>query len=235
MRSLPETYVVLFDIDGTLISSEISELDERRRYVDAIHDVTGKVPLINPSRFAGMVDPQICRTILAETGIDEKSIESCMPKVLSRMSQVYQKIPKKVALNYGVRELLEILTRSKFHVLGVLTGNLSSIGKEKLAAAGIEQYFQEGFYADHFVDRFALVNNAVNTCVSKYRVSERKSVLVIGDTPLDVKAANAAHATSIGVASGVYSIEQLSVGGAAHVFPDLMPTKSLLNALESNT
>jgi len=235
MRSLPETHVVLFDIDGTLVSSQVSELDEKRRYVDAIREVTGKVPQVNPSLFAGMVDPQICRTILAETGIDERSIESCLPKVLSRMSQAYQKMPKKVALNHGVRELLEILIRSKSHVLGVLTGNLSSIGKEKLAAAGIEGYFQESFYGDHFIDRFALVDYAVNTCVSKYRLPERKNVLIIGDTPLDVKAANAAQATSIGVASGVYSMKQLSVGGAVHVFRNLVPTKSLLNALDFNT
>jgi len=235
MRSLPDTHVVLFDIDGTLVSSQISELDERRRYVDAIRDVTRKVPLVSPSRFAGMVDPQICRIILAETGLDEKSIESCLPKVLSRMSQVYRKMPKKIALNHGVRELLEILIRSKSHVLGVLTGNLSSIGKEKLAAAGIERYFQEGFYADHFVDRFVLVDYAANTCVSKYRLSEIKNVLIIGDTPLDVKAANAAHATSIGVASGVYSMDQLSGVGAAHVFRDLMPTQSLLNTLDFST
>jgi phosphoglycolate phosphatase len=234
MRSLSETRVLLFDIDGTLVSSQMSELDERRRYVDAIRDITGKVPLVNPSRFAGMVDPQICRTILAETGIDEKSIESYLPKVLSRMSQAYQKTSKKVAVNRGVRELLKILIRSQSHKLGVLTGNLASIGKEKLVAAGLEQYFQESFYADHFVDRFALVDYAIKTCVSKYRL-ERKNVLIIGDTPLDVKAANAAHATSIGVASGVYSMEQLSVGGAVHVFRDLVPTKSLLNALDFNT
>jgi phosphoglycolate phosphatase len=229
MRRLPKTHVVLFDIDGTLVSSQQSELDERRRYIDAIRDVTGKVPSVNPSRFAGMVDPQICRTILTETGIDERSIETCLPKVLSRMSQAYQKMPKKIALNLGVHELLGILSSQwQSHILGVLTGNLSPIGKEKLAAAGIERYFQEGFYADHFDDRLALVDYAVNTCVSKYQLPERKNVLIIGDTPLDVKAANAAHATSIGIASGVYSIENLAKEGAHAVFHDLTPSKRMM-------
>jgi phosphoglycolate phosphatase len=228
MRRLPKTHVVLFDIDGTLVSSQQSELDERRRYIDAIRDVTGKVPSVNPSRFAGMVDPQICRTILTETGIDERSIESCLPKVLSRMSQVYQKMPKKVALNLGVHELLGVLIRWQSHILGVVTGNLSSIGKEKLAAAGIERYFQEGFYADHFDDRLALVDYAVNTCVSKYQLPVRKNVLIIGDTPLDVRAANAAHATSIGIASGGYSIEELAEEGAHAVFHDLTPSKKII-------
>jgi phosphoglycolate phosphatase len=228
MRRLPKTHVVLFDIDGTLVSSQQSELDERRRYIDAIRDVTGKVPSVNPSRFAGMVDPQICRTILTETGIDERSIESCLPKVLSRMSQVYQKMPKKVALNLGVHELLGVLIRWQSHILGVVTGNLSSIGKEKLAAAGIERYFQEGFYADHFDDRLALVDYAVNTCVSKYQLPVTKNVLIIGDTPLDVRAANAAHATSIGIASGGYSIEELAEEGAHAVFHDLTPSKKII-------
>jgi phosphoglycolate phosphatase-like HAD superfamily hydrolase len=231
MRTLTETHVVLFDIDGTLVSSEKSKLDERRRYVDAIREVTGKEPLVNPSRFAGMVDPQICRIILAETGINEPELESYLPKVLSRMAVAYRKMPKQVTLNHGVKDLLDLLSHSTRHVLGVLTGNISTIAKEKLAAAGIGQYFKEGFYADNYDDRNRLVEDAVRACVSKYSLANAKNVIIVGDTPLDVKAAKAAYATPIGIASGVYSMETLSLSGATMTFQDLTPTNDLLSSL----
>ena len=228
---MPETHVVLFDIDGTLISSQISELGERQRYVDAVRSVIGREPSVNPSRFAGMVDPQICRIILTETGINEPELKSLLPKVLSRMAVLYGEMPKQLTLNQGVKELLDLLSHSTRHVLGVLTGNISSIAKEKLAAAGIGQYFTEEFYADNYDDRNRLVEDAVRTCVSKYSLPNTKNVIIVGDTPLDVKAARAAYATSIGIASGVYSLEALIQAGATKTLQDLTPTNDLLSSL----
>jgi phosphoglycolate phosphatase-like HAD superfamily hydrolase len=229
MRTL--THVILFDIDGTLVSSQKSELDESRRYVDAIREVTGKDTIVSPSRFAGMVDPQICRIILNETGINDAELNSYLPKVLSRMAAAYREKPKIVMLNRGVKDLLDLLSHSTSHVLGVLTGNISAIAKEKLAAAGISQYFKEGFYADNYDDRNRLVEDAVRACVSKYSLVNTKNVIIVGDTPLDVKAARAAYTTSIGIASGVYSMETLSLSGATMTFQDLTPTNDLLSSL----
>ena len=46
-------------------------------------------------------------------------------------------------------------------------------------------------------------------------------VYVVGDTPLDISAARAAGAVSVGVASGAYSTDQLSAAGADHVMASL--------------
>jgi phosphoglycolate phosphatase len=234
-KILADKRVILFDIDGTLVSSQKSELEESRRYADAIEAVTGKRVSVNPSRFAGMVDPQICKIILEEAGFDEHSIANYVPKIITRMAQAYITMEKRVSLNRGVRELLDTLVNSPTHVLGVLTGNISAIGREKLSSVELDRYFSEYFYADDYDDRSRLVDDAVKSCLTKYKLSLRTNLIIIGDTPLDVKAANAAQATSIGVASGVYSMEQLSGVGAAHVFRDLVATKSLLNALDFST
>ena len=182
-----------------------------------------------------MVDPQICRIILVETGISEPELDNYLPKVLSRMAVAYRKMPKQVVLNLGVQNLLDLLSHSTRHVLGVLTGNIAIIAKEKLAAAGIDQYFEEGFYADNYEDRNRLVEDAVKSCVSKYSLANAKSVIIVGDTPLDMKAARAAYATSIGIASGVYSMHTLSLSGATKTFQDLTPTRDLLSSLSFQT
>jgi len=225
------THVVLFDIDGTLISSSADDLEDKPRYLKTIHDVVGTEPLVNPSRFAGMVDPQICKILLAETGLDDDKVEYFLPKVLTRMGEVYRSIEKRPILNEGVEELLRILTKSRNHAVGVLTGNLSAVAKMKLKVTGIDSYFTEIFCADNYFDRNSLTEDAVRTCVANYKVSDRRNVLIVGDTPRDMSAANSAKASSIGIASGVFSLEQLSQANARWVFPDLKPSKELLRVL----
>jgi phosphoglycolate phosphatase len=224
-------HVVLFDIDGTLMSSSAAEEDERRRYLITIRDVVGREPSVIPSRFAGMVDPQICKILLTETGLDDERVEYFLPKVLTRMGEIYRAMEKRPTLNEGVEDLLRILTRSQNHIVGVLTGNLSAVAKEKLKATGIDSYFADGFYADGYFDRNRLMEDAVRTCVAKYRLPDRKNVIIVGDTPRDISAANAAKATSIGIASGTFSLEHLSQENATSVFSDLRPSRELLSVL----
>jgi phosphoglycolate phosphatase len=223
-------HVILFDVDGTLISNSGAG-DERRRFLKSIHEIVGVEPSVSPSRFAGMVDPQICRILLAETGLDDEKVEDFLPKVLTRMGEIYRDMEKRPVLNEGVEELLRILAESKSHIVGVLTGNLSAVAREKLRITGIASYFVEGFFADDYSDRNRLIEDAVRKCVAIYKLSDRRNVLIIGDTPRDVSAANAAEATSIGVASGVFSMEQLSHANAKYVFPSLKPSRELLRAL----
>jgi phosphoglycolate phosphatase-like HAD superfamily hydrolase len=223
--------VVLFDIDGTLVSNAVAEEDERRRYTNAIRDVVGQTPNVVPGRFAGMVDPQICRILLTELGLTKDRVDWFVPKVISRMSELYRTMDKTIALNKGVEELLPLLAKSPRHVVGVLTGNLEQIAREKLACAKIISYFSECYCADHYFDRTTLVADAVNSCVRKYQLSAGRDVMIVGDTPLDIAAANASEATSIGIASGAFSMSQLSEAGAKQVYPDLKPTKQFLAGL----
>ena len=227
--------MVLFDIDGTLVSSRKMEYDEGQRYIKAIRDVTGKDVVVSPSRFAGMIDPQICRVILSENGFSEKAQEHVLPRVILRMGEIYKSMAKTVVLNTGVRELLQILSTSQLHVLGILTGNVSSVGEEKLSVAGIRSYFADRFYADSCFDRSMLAEEAVEACVDRYGLPSRENVLIVGDTPLDVECAINAKAKSVGIASGVYSIEDLSKAGADSVFLDLSPSKELLSTLGFGT
>jgi len=225
------SHVVLFDVDGTLISNAKSVGDERNRFLASISEVVGSEPSVVPSSFAGMVDPQICKILLAESGLDEKKAELVLPRVLARMREIYHEMEKRPILNEGVADVLRVLAASKSHIVGVLTGNLSTVAEEKLRMTGIASYFVEGFYADGYFDRKPLVEDAVKKCVMNYGLPDRKNVLIIGDTPRDVSAANAAKATSIGIASGVFSMEQLSQSNAMYVFPDLKPCRELLRAL----
>jgi phosphoglycolate phosphatase-like HAD superfamily hydrolase len=200
----------------------------------AVRDVTGKRVNVNPSRFAGMVDPQICKVILSENGLAAQAPD-LLPRVIERMGEIYRGMKKDVSLNVGVINLLHVLEASQTDVLGVLTGNVASVGEEKLSVAGVKLYITEKFYADRYFDRSSLARNAVEVCLNKYGLRDSKSVRVVGDTPLDIEAANSAGAKSIGIATGVYSTDFLCKAGADAVISNLNPSKDLLTALESDT
>jgi phosphoglycolate phosphatase-like HAD superfamily hydrolase len=138
---------------------------------------------------------------------------------------------KTIALNSGVKELLPLLVKSPRHAVGVLTGNLEQIAREKLACAEILSYFSEFYCADRYFDRARLVRDAVNSCVRKYQLPASKNVMIVGDTPRDIAAANASEATSIGIASSAVSMRQLTEAGAMQVYPNLRPTKQFLAGL----
>ncbi len=224
------TFVVLFDIDGTLVSSLTAE-DAMLCYSEAIRDLVGRTPNVLPGRFTGMVDPQICQILLTEVGLTNDKVDYFVPKVLSRVIELYLRMDKTIALNNGVKELLPLLVRSPRHAVGVLTGNLEPIAKEKLARASIISYFSEFYCADRYFDRARLVADALNSCVTKYQLSAGSNVMIVGDTPRDIAAANASEASSIGIASNAFSIRQLSEAGAKQVYPSLKPTKQFLAGL----
>jgi phosphoglycolate phosphatase-like HAD superfamily hydrolase len=76
-----------------------------------------------------------------------------------------------------------------------------------------------------------LVRDAVEACVNKYQLVDSTNVLIVGDTPRDIMAANEAKATSVGIASGVYSVASLQDAHPKSLFANLAPTRMLLNAL----
>jgi len=223
--------VDLFDIDGTILSTPVSEEGERLRYLETIREVVGKEPYVVPSRFAGMVDPQICKILLTEVGLSEEEIDRVIPEVLARIGERYREARKKLALNTGVEPTLKILTASTGVVTGILTGNLKAVAEEKLRVTGIRSHFSVLFCGDNYFDRTGLVKDAVQTCIAKYRLKKSSDVVIVGDTPRDIEAANASQATSVGIASGIYSMNQLHAAKAAHVYASLEPTPALLTAL----
>jgi len=224
-------HVVLFDIDGTLVKKRSTEANERERFRRAVSDVVGKTPATEPWRYDGMVDPEICRLLLIELGLRPHEVSQHLDKVIARVEDIYLTMDKEPVLNEGVDELLPILSSSSHSRLGVLTGNLSVVGEEKLHLTGIREYFQEAFYSNGYSDRGELVRDAVRTCVRKYQLCDSRAVTIVGDTPRDIEAAKANNAMAVGVATGFYLPGELERAGASAVFQSLKPSNELLRAL----
>jgi phosphoglycolate phosphatase-like HAD superfamily hydrolase len=107
----------------------------------------------------------------------------------------------------GIPELVEILHSQK-KLLGVATGNLERIGWIKIEAGSLRNYFSFGVFSDQTEKREDIFRLGIAEV--KRRLGPEASVCVVGDTPADINAAKAVGVPVIAVATGIYTLEQLT-------------------------
>ncbi len=213
--------LVLFDIDGTLIDTGGAGARSWSWAFERVFDI--RVDIAEHST-AGMTDPAIARATFSETMGRVPS-----PEELTRLMAAYQAVlPDFVASSPdyrvlgGVRELLDRLTQDGI-ALGLTTGGLEAVAHVKLGRAGLNRYFLVGGYGSDSEDRVALTRAAIER---GERLLEQRlgagEVFVVGDTPLDVAAAEGAGAVSVGVASGRYDVAELRAANPDYVLASLV-------------
>ena len=211
---------VLFDIDGTLISSGGAGAVAWREAFQELHGVPADI-----GRFtdAGMTDPEVGRrTFTAVLG------HAPSPGELARVLAARQRhLPKAVAESSGyrvlpgVRERLDQLHRDGC-LLGLTTGGTEAAAHIKLARGELNHYFSFGGYGSDSPDRTELTRRALERAGTVLgHAVDPASVPVVGDTPLDIEAAHGVGAIGVGVATGHYSVEELRAAGADHVLRTL--------------
>jgi phosphoglycolate phosphatase-like HAD superfamily hydrolase len=144
-------------------------------------------------------------------------------------SELHKPGPRKGVMP-GVRALLDALSPRDDTYLALLTGNYEAAARVKLEYFDLWRYFPCGAFGDHAPDRNTLVPKAVARVAAcgGPRIDRADRVVVIGDTPLDVRCATAGGARAIAVATGSHSVEELRAAGAEVVFEDLSNTDEVM-------
>jgi phosphoglycolate phosphatase len=212
--------LVLFDIDGTLIDTGGAGA---RSWAWAFERQFDRRVDIAEHSTAGMTDPAIGRVTFTEAMGREPSADE-----LVRLMASYQAVlPDFVASSPdyrvldGVEAMLERLTGEGI-LLGLTTGGLEAAAHAKLGRGQLNHYFYIGGYGSDSEDRVELTRAAVRRGEQMLEGIDLSEVYVVGDTPLDIAAAEGVGAVSVGVASGRYNVEQLEAAGADHVLGSLV-------------
>ena len=215
-----EPIAILFDVDGTLISTGGVGTRSWRWAFEKLHGVSAD---IGEHSEAGMTDPVVGRTTFHEV-IGREPTDREMARLLAGY---LERLPVEVrnSAHYrvlaGVDELLPRLQAAGM-LLGIVTGALETAAHIKLARAGLAPLFTFGGYGSDSDDRSELTRIAIDRAGAILgRNVPSARVYVVGDTPRDVEAARSVGATAVGVASGKYSAEELRRAGASFVLGSL--------------
>lgn len=210
--------LVLFDIDGTLISAGDAP---RRAFRSALIEAFGTEGDAATSDFSGKTDPQIVYELMLAAGFAEADIERRIEGLFRRYLDGLERELVAETRHFvfpGVVDLIDALDADPRVVMGLVTGNVQEGARLKLAHFGLWRRFSVGAFGsdDRFRDRLPSIAVDRAETLTGRRFKGRE-VVVIGDTPADIRCARAVDAFAVAVATGIPSRESL----AAHA-PDVL-------------
>lgn len=210
--------LVLFDIDGTLVSK--AGPHHREALVEAVRRTTGLETTTDGVPVQGMLDLDILTLMLRRAGASQAMIRRVMPELVRRAQAIYAPPDLRRKVCPGARMLLYRLSRRGVPV-GLVTGNLTRIAWKKMERAGLRRYIRFGAFSGLARDRAGLVRIAVREARRRRWIDRTSVVSLIGDHPNDVRAAQANRVRAIAVATGLSSPEELAACSPDLLVPNL--------------
>ena len=224
--------LILFDIDKTLVDEMVRDGTPWQSAFNSVYGVDCGIT-VSSANTHGMTHKQIAIETLKNKGFKEDEILEKLDFFIETLERFYKKSLEngKISLFPKIPELLQKLSDKKY-ILGLITGNTRIIAFAKLKKAGIDNFFTIGGFGDDSANREELIKLALERAKEKYSFQfDEEKVFVIGDTPKDVSAAEKFHLQTIGVATGLYSKQNLSDAGANFVLDDLQDIEKVLSII----
>jgi phosphoglycolate phosphatase len=227
--------LILWDIDGTLLVTQRSGVEAMEAAGEELFGVGFSARRV---AYAGRLDPAIVADLLRDNGVEpsESHIQAFRAAYRPRLEALMAQAGRARVLP-GVLTLLGRISREAVWTQALLTGNWEETGSLKLHAAGIEkQYFQFGVWGDDSPIHPPLREHLPGVAMSRFKslrgtaVDPRK-VVIIGDTPNDVRCARVNDCRVIGVATGLSSRQELADAGADLAVDDLSNTQFIADWL----
>jgi phosphoglycolate phosphatase len=218
--------ILFWDIDGTLLTTGKAGVPA---WETAVRETTGKDFQLSSIRVPGLTDFQIAARTFELLGVQPGN------GVLERMVTRYEDLlPSTLPLKQGhvmpnVREILEALRARNDVRSYLLTGNTRRGARAKLTHYDLFKYFPDGAFAEDQSVRASIAARALELARRNGPVTEQ--IFVIGDTPYDIEAAAAITARTIALATGGYSVDELSAHRPWRVFEQLPPPAEFLELI----
>jgi phosphoglycolate phosphatase-like HAD superfamily hydrolase len=204
--------IVLFDIDGTLLTFEGQPPGPGRTALDrAMRELHGVDGATEGMRVAGGTDLALAREMLTRAGLQAND------EAIARLLSAYLEELRLVLESRRYRPVGDVAVcldrlRARGAIVGLATGNLREGAGYKLASAGLRALFDldRGAYGSDAEVRADIVRMAARRCGA----TPADEIVVVGDTEFDVRAGRAMGARVVGVAVSENARAELLEAGA---------------------
>ncbi|RKX92284.1 MAG: hypothetical protein DRZ90_14030 [Spirochaetes bacterium] len=202
--------LIVFDLDGTLVDSipDIADIYNSRLRMEGYPEH----PVENYRRYVGWGLEKALKLVLPE-GVSDGEIQ----RILTEIADEYAKRPAKLSLVYpGILELLKYLGSVSVPMI-VFTNK-----PEALAQSVVEELFPHGIFDEvlGYTPRFP--HKPDPSALNEYILGKNyplSSILMAGDTPVDLETARNAAVSFAGASWGFRSEEVLKEAGSDLNFP----------------
>lgn len=227
--------LVLFDIDGTILSSSGAGRVAMERALTKTFGTPG-----DPSyHYDGKTDKQIIRESMHLAGFSDADIEARIDRTVHHYLEGLQtelaNPTRQVSMFDGIAALIDAVHTRPNLVLGLLTGNVEPGARLKLSSVGLDfGIFRINAFGSDHETRSELPAFAHRRMRDTFGTDlAGRDIVIIGDTPADIQCGRALGARAIAVATGRYSVDELRAHQPHAVFETLSDTAAVLDAIES--
>jgi phosphoglycolate phosphatase len=222
--------LILFDIDGTLLTTGRAARDA---FADALVAVYGYDGDVDRYDFSGRTDPQIASMILRDEGLSDEAITRSLPQLWEHyLGGLGRNVPGRARVLPGIVALLDALAADERAMLALLTGNIEPGARLKLGDAGLNDYFPFGAFGSDSAQREELPPIAAARAHARngHRFHGRE-IVIIGDSIYDVRCGVPHGARTIAIASGKTPRDVLAAEKPDFLFDSAEETDALLNGI----
>ena len=224
--------LILFDIDGTLITSRGAG---RRAMRTALERVFGAAGGIDQYDLGGRTDTRIVHDVMGALGWEPARVKDRLDDFFEAyLAGLTSEIGdgRHVVTLPGVSLVVDRLAQSADVMLGLVTGNIEEGARIKLLPTGLWPHFRVGAYGSDHMDRRRLPSLAARRAHALVgHTFAPTDVVVIGDTPHDIDCARAFGAVAIAVSTGQYTRAALLAEHPDHLFDDLADVERVLETV----
>ena len=200
--------LVLFDIDGTLIRTGGAGAKAFARAFATEFNLTDGVECL---QFAGRTDTSLVREFFLQNGIvpSQKNLGRFFDSYVFWLDYFLARTRGRII--HGVQRFLSQLhALPQPPIIGLLTGNIRLGAEIKLRYFNLWEMFQTGAFGDDHEERDQIAAIARERGSRLLNGNLRgDQILVVGDTPHDIRCGKAIEAKVLAVATGVTTLAQL--------------------------
>jgi phosphoglycolate phosphatase-like HAD superfamily hydrolase len=201
--------LVLFDIDGTLVHTGGAGV---KAFAKVFALEFGATDGFERLKFAGRTDVNLVREFFGFHGIaaTPENFKRFFEHYVFWLDHILEESPTQMCA--GVHEFIaQLKALSHPPLLGLLTGNIRLGAEIKLRHFNLWNIFETGAFADDHEERdhIAAIARQRGSKILQAELSDDE-VLVIGDTPLDIRCGRAIRAKVLAVATGGAKLAELA-------------------------